>query len=70
MNVPIWKSNFGKNLEQLMIANGLSQVDLANRAGLTPAAVSQLLSGQRNPALSTIMKILSDFPVTFERLIK
>lgn len=48
----------------------MSQTELADRAGLTRAAVSQIINGSRDPSLSTVIKILKVIPVKFEVLIK
>ena len=61
--------NFSKNLKTVMANLGLSQIDLVKLTGLTPAAVSQILSGKRDPSLSSVVKILNVIPVKFERLI-
>lgn len=61
---------FGKNLSQVLNALGMTQADLAERAGLTPACVSQVLAGKREPTLYTIMRILRVVPVKFERLMQ
>lgn len=47
---------------------GMTQSDLAQKTGLTRAAVSQILSGKREPTLSTIIKILNVIPIKFEKL--
>lgn len=62
------QSEFGKNLKCIRESLGLTAVDLANRAGLTPACISQLEGGSREPTLGTITRILDVIPVTFERL--
>ena len=56
-------------LKEILKALGMSQNELAKRSGLTPAAISQIVKGQRDPALSSIVAILNVLPVTFERLI-
>jgi transcriptional regulator with XRE-family HTH domain len=60
---------FGRNLKQIMDTLGMSQRELAENAGLTPAAVSQILAGKREPSLTTICLILRVIPVKFERLV-
>lgn len=47
----------------------MSQSELAKRSGLTPAAISQIESGQREPSLSSILAIMKVIPVTFEKLV-
>lgn len=64
------EKNFGNNLRLILKSLGLSQVDFAKRAHLTPAAVSQIIDGKRMPSLKTICNILGVLPVTFERLME
>lgn len=61
---------FGKNLSQILDDLGMSQVELARRSGLTPAAVSQIINGEREPSFGTIVKILDVIPIQFEKLLK
>ena len=61
--------NLGKNLAKIMDDLDMTQAELAKRTGLTPAAVSQILT-HGNPRLKTICKILTVIPVSFERLMK
>lgn len=61
---------FGKNLKEVMDFLEINQVELATKAGITQAAVSQILSGDREPSFGTIVKILNVIPVKFERLLK
>lgn len=60
---------FGERLKAILEALDMSQTDLANRSGLTQAAISQILNGEREPTLGTICKILNAIPVKFERLV-
>jgi transcriptional regulator with XRE-family HTH domain len=60
---------FAKNLTEVMGTLGMNGADLARRTGLTPAAISLIMSGKREPTFSTILKILEVIPVKFERLI-
>jgi transcriptional regulator with XRE-family HTH domain len=61
--------SFGKNLREIRKLLGMSASELANRAGVTAAAISQIENGTRDPSLSTIIAILGVLPVKFERLI-
>lgn len=61
-------SNIGKNLSKIMKDLELSQVDLAEKTGITQAGISQIVNGQREPSLDSLIKILKVIPVTFERL--
>jgi len=58
------------NLKQIMDSLEMNQNDLAERSGITRAAVCQILSGKRMPNLDTVCKILTVLPVTFERLVR
>lgn len=61
---------FGKNLKEVLDFLGMTQSELADRSGLTRAAISQIIGGQRDPSLSSVIAILSVVPVKFERLIR
>ena len=57
-----------KNLKRLRESLGTTQAELAKRTGLTPAAISQIESGQREPGLKTILAVMKVIPATFEKL--
>lgn len=61
---------FGKNLSGLLTELDMSQITLSRLTGLTPAAISQIMSGQREPLLSTVIKILEVIPCSFERMVR
>lgn len=61
---------FSKNLLDIMNCIGLTGANLAIRTGLTPAAISQILSGKREPLLSTAEKIALALGCSIERLLK
>jgi transcriptional regulator with XRE-family HTH domain len=62
--------NFGKNLQAILDCLELTQGDFAKRTGLTAAAVSMLCSGEREPMLKTILKIMESLGCSLERLCK
>jgi transcriptional regulator with XRE-family HTH domain len=62
--------NFGKNLKEVIIFLDLTQAEFAEKVGMTQAGVSQLVNGEREPSLASILKILEVVPVKFERLFK
>lgn len=64
------KSTFGKNLSKELYLQDINQLELSKKLGLTEAAISQIISGKREPSLSIILKILKVLPIKFERLIK
>lgn len=51
------KELFSVRLKDLISALGISQARFAELCGLTPAGLSQILSGKRDPQLSTLNKI-------------
>lgn len=57
-------SPFATHLEIAIQEQGITQAFLAERSGLTQAAISQLVSGDREPTLSTLLKICSALSVT------
>ncbi len=63
------KTDFGVNLKKLMGQLDMTQVELANKTGMTPAAVSQILNNIREPSVSTVVRILMVIPVKFEKLV-
>jgi transcriptional regulator with XRE-family HTH domain len=50
-------SDFGTRLRTTRVGASLSQTDLAERAGLTPAAISQIEAGERLPAFNTLSRL-------------
>lgn len=59
---------FGSNLREILFFLEINQSELAAKSGLTQAAISQIINGERAPSLRTILKILKALPVSFERL--
>lgn len=62
--------NFGKNLKKIMSDLEMTQADLAERTGLTRAAVCQIVKGDRDPQLDTVCRIMAVIPVSFEKLMR
>lgn len=62
--------NFASRLSDVLRTLDMSQRELAERADLTEAAVSQILSGKRDPSLATLCRILNVVPVKFESLVQ
>lgn len=58
-----------KNLRTLRTAKGLSQQALADRAGITQAAVSQIEAGLHDPRYSTVIRLSMALGVEVEDLI-
>lgn len=61
---------FGKNLKNILSTLGLSQVELSKKAKVTPACISQIINGTREPCLTTIIKIMNATGASFEALTK
>lgn len=61
---------FGKNLKEIREFLGMSQADLAKKCGLTTPAICQIETGEREPSLKSICKILDTLNVPFERMMK
>jgi transcriptional regulator with XRE-family HTH domain len=58
----------GKTVRQLRQAKGLSQAELAKRAGLSREYVNKIEAGKYDPPLSTINAIAEALGVTARRL--
>lgn len=61
--------DFGKNLKEELKELDWNQRDFAKHAGITPAALSMLINGKREPLLSTLIKIVNALGVSFEDLV-
>lgn len=58
------------NVRRILRDSGLSQSELARRAGLTPAYISQLLSGvNQSPGLDQLEQIAKALGITPSRLL-
>ncbi|MCW7553874.1 MULTISPECIES: helix-turn-helix domain-containing protein [Endozoicomonas] len=51
------KQQFGRKLKELRKQQGLSQEELAHRAGLHNPDISEIEHGQRNPTLMTMHRL-------------
>ena len=54
----------GKNIVQLRKKNGLSQRELAERAGITHSAISSIENGKVSPSVSSLQKIVNVFSLS------
>lgn len=71
MGVAMAESTFAENLLRLRKAAGLSQMELASRAGLTVSSVSQLEQGKiRDPRMSTVIVIANALGVSKDDLLE
>ncbi len=59
---------FRIRLESLISAMGVTDARFAELVGITPAALSQILSGHREPAFSTLQKIHSNIGADIQHL--
>ncbi len=57
------------NIKKLLDIKGWTQSELSNRTCLTPAAISQIINGQREPSLSSLIKLSYALEVTIGDLI-
>ena len=60
----------GSNLRRLRIARGLTQVEVANRAGITRAHINRLEHGTYNARLDTVRKLAMALNVEPLKLLK
>lgn len=61
-------NSFGQAVRALRVANGLTQEELADRAGLDRSYIGGVERGERNPSLSVIEKIAEGLGVTLAEL--
>lgn len=59
---------FGKNIKE-WINDNWTQADLADLAGITPAALSQIINGKRIPRLDTACKIAEALGIPLDELL-
>lgn len=59
---------FGKHLRQLREASGLTQEELANKAGMHFTYVGQIERGVRNPSLVNLHKLAKALNITAGKL--
>lgn len=57
-------ATFAKRIKLTRERQGLNQAQLAEKSGLTPAAVSQIEAGDRLPAFNTILALASALDTT------
>lgn len=60
----------GDKLKQLRQSLGWSQIDLAERIGVSGSMVSMYEGGQREPARETLMKIANELKVSMDDLVQ
>ncbi len=57
-------ASVGKRLKALRAMHGLSQRELARRAGVTNSAISMIEQDRVSPSIDSLTKVLAGFPVT------
>ncbi|WP_339615148.1 helix-turn-helix domain-containing protein [uncultured Gilvimarinus sp.] len=54
----------GRRLKEIREANGLSQRELAKRAGVTNSSISMIEQGQVSPSVQSLEKVLGGIPMS------
>lgn len=62
-------ADFAKRLEALLQVRGMTQLELAARVGVTRAAMSRYVSGDREPRFVTLVRIAEELDVSVEELV-
>lgn len=62
-------SNFPQRLTALLAERKMTQLELAARIGVTRAAMSRYVSGEREPRLVTLVRIAEELDVNVDDLI-
>lgn len=60
---------FGRNLKKIREKKGMSQFDLAQKAGLDITTINELENGRRQPLLKTTWKIANALKIKAENLL-
>lgn len=60
---------FGRNLLNRLGKIKMSQAELARQTKLTPSAICMIVAGQREPSLTTVIKILTSTKTDLNRLV-
>lgn len=61
--------SFGKNLQIARMKKGMSQKELAERAGVFPSVISRYENGNRSPRVATAVKLAEALDVPLTELI-
>lgn len=62
-------SNFSQRLTALLAERNMTQLELAARIGVTRAAMSRYVSGEREPRLVTLVRIAEELDVNVDDLV-
>ena len=60
----------GDNLKRLRVINALTQVELAQKAGLTPAAVARIERNETEPRMTTLRRLAEALGAEPRELVK
>jgi transcriptional regulator with XRE-family HTH domain len=60
----------GDNLKKLRVLNALTQAELAQKAGLTPAAVARIERNEAEPRMTTLRKLAEALGVEPHQLVR
>ena len=60
----------GDNLKGLRVLNALTQAELAQKAGLTPAAVARIERNEAEPRMTTLRKLAKALGVEPHELVR
>lgn len=63
------RSTFGARLRELRDGAGLTQQELAEKAGMLPAALARLERGERSPLWETVLKLAAALQVGVEEFV-
>lgn len=58
------------NIRQIRVMLGITQATLAEKAGITRAAMSQIEGGERIPSLASFVAIAEALGVSLDRLVE
>jgi transcriptional regulator with XRE-family HTH domain len=60
----------GDNLKRLRVLNALTQEELSQKAGLTPAAVARIERNEAEPRMTTLRKLAEALGIEPHELVK
>ena len=60
----------GDNLKRLRVLNALTQAELAQKAGLTPAAVARIERNEAEPRMTTLRKLAEALRIEPRELVR
>ncbi len=63
------QQDFSRHLQNLREMRGLTQAELGSRAGIAAASISHFETGQRSPALESLVKLADALSVSVDVLL-